>query len=374
MNLNKNNKPYTLTALAIVTAAVLFSTSVVRAQSPSPSKAKPSPWQDLGYNQVPEGVSTDVIPLFEGLNKSRGTWSFKGETSDGQSTTPFEGNLSVQGNPQAGMISMWQISLGWPAKDPDLTLSWVVMASPNWNKKTFDLRLFRIGPANPKEKIEKNNPAIKPTMFAGKWDLSSRRITWTEEDGLGAMAPNEPKKDESKPKQSFEMVVAADGSISIKNIKHLPQGQLVRGNVLVRTAKAPASVVNLTGKHTFKTAAEISDPRFQPWLPPQATEISVLGERGGHYARYKVSEADFMKFLDSLWKAKKEESAHDRQSMHGEGEPANPEKMAMRFKRAGWKPLNNAMTYYSPSKGSGAMTTYYFDRDAGIVYHDRGYW
>ncbi|MFT5107795.1 MAG: hypothetical protein ACI9UA_003429, partial [Pseudoalteromonas tetraodonis] len=27
-----------------------------------------------------------------------------------------------------------------------------------------------------------------------------------------------------------------------------------------------------------------------------------------------------------------------------------------------------------PSKASGAMTTYYFDREAGIAYHDTAYW
>ena len=36
------------------------------------------------------------------------------------------------------------------------------------------------------------------------------------------------KKDSSKPKQTFEMVVAADGKILIRNSKHAPQGQMVK--------------------------------------------------------------------------------------------------------------------------------------------------
>lgn len=60
--------------------------------------------------------------------------------------------------------------------------------------------------------------------------------------------------------------------------------------------------------------------------------------------------------------------------MAGEGEPANRERMARVFKAAGWEPLDNAITYYSPSKPSGAMTTYYYDREAEIAYHDTGYW
>ncbi len=170
------------------------------------------------------------------------------------------------------------------------------------------------------------------------------------------------------------MVVAADGKILIQNSKHVPQGQMASGKAIVRTGKAPAEPVTLTGKHSFKTVAEIADRRIKPCLPPQATEISLLSERGGHFARYKVAEADFMKFLDKLWEAKKDSSAHKRETMSGEGEPANRERMARRFKAAGWEPLDNAITYYSPSKPSGAMTTYYYDREAGIAYHDTGYW
>jgi hypothetical protein len=143
---------------------------------------------------------------------------------------------------------------------------------------------------------------------------------------------------------------------------------------IVRTGKAPAESVTLTGKHSFETVAEIADLRIKPCLPPQATEIALLSERGGHYARYKVAEADFMKFLDQLWEAKKDSSAHKRDMMAGEGEPANRERMARRFKAAGWEPLDNAITYFSPSKPSGAITTYYYDREAGIAYHDTGYW
>ena len=100
----------------------------------------------------------------------------------------------------------------------------------------------------------------------------------------------------------------------------------------------------------------------------------MLSERSGHLARYKVKETDFMRFLDELWEAKKDSSAHKRDEMSGEGEPANRETMAIYLKATGWKPLDNAITYFSPSKRSGAMTTYYYDREAGIAYHDAGYW
>ena len=363
----------TIAAWAIFTAAVLFTSLDAFAQSDPVTKEKTTTWQDLGYNELPEGFSTDMIPLFEGLNKSRGSWSFKGETTDGQTATPLQGNLLMQGNPQAGMIPMWKMDWGWPVDDPGQVISCVIMASPKSGLKAgFELGLIRIGPVNPS--VKKNDPGIQRTMFKGTWDLKNRTIAWVESDLPDRLSGQSAEKDSAKPKQTFEMIVAADGKISIQNSKHMLRGQMVSGKTIIRTGEAPVVAATHTGKHSFKTMAEITDPRIKPWLPSQATEISLLSERGGHIARYQVSEADFMKFMDKLWKAKGDSSAHKRESMSGEGEPAKPEAMSMRFKAAGWEPLDNATIYYSPSKGSGAMTTYYYDRAAGIAYHDRGYW
>ncbi|MFT4550332.1 MAG: hypothetical protein ACI9MB_004309 [Verrucomicrobiales bacterium] len=103
--------------------------------------------------------------------------------------------------------------------------------------------------------------------------------------------------------------------------------------------------------------ADVTDPRVTRCLPPGAGDIVLRSERGGHFARYMVSEKDFHHFLDGLWETNKDSSAHRREQMHGEGET-----------------VENAVQYYGPSKASGAMTTYYFDREAGIAYHDTAYW
>jgi hypothetical protein len=283
----------------------------------------------------------------------------------------LKGSLHIGGNPKSGMFPVWQMVWSWPADAPGHMINYNIMAGPR--KDGFDLMLIRIGPVkNPGPGNAK--PKVLPTPFQGTWNLENRKITWTERD-LPAGLPGQPaEKDASKPKQTFEMVVAADGKILIRNSKHSPAGQMTSGKAIVRTGNATAEPVTLTGEHRFKTAAEVLDRRIKPWLPPQATEISLLSERNGHYARYKVEEDHFMKFLDGLWEADKGRSAHKRDRMAGEGEPANRERMARRFKAAGWEPLDNAVTYYSPSQPSGAMTTYYYDREAGIAYHDTGYW
>ena len=35
-------------------------------------------WEDLGFDSAPEGFPTDEIALMDGLNTSRGAWSFSG--------------------------------------------------------------------------------------------------------------------------------------------------------------------------------------------------------------------------------------------------------------------------------------------------------
>ena len=360
--------PPKITALTMFAAAVLFTSLQAVAQSPPPKKA--TTWQDLGFNQLPAGFSTDLIPLFEGLNEARGTWSFEGKMAGDDEAAALIGSLQIGGNPKSGMFPAWQMAWSWPADDPGQTLIYNVMAGPR--KDGFDLMLIRIGPVkNPA--AENAKPRVLPTPFQGTWNLENRTITWTQRD-LPAGLPGKPtEKDASKSKQSFEMVVAADGKILIRSSKHVPPGQMTSGKTIVRTGKAPAEPITLTGAHRFKTAAEVLDRRIKPWLPPQATEISLLSERNGHYARYKVEEDHFMKFLDGLWEADKGSSAHKRDE-RAEGKPGSPESIAKRLKTVGQEPLGNFRVYYSPSKRSAAMTTYYYDREAGIAYHDRGYW
>ena len=138
--------------------------------------------------------------------------------------------------------------------------------------------------------------------------------------------------------------------------------------------EAPEQRQFLVGRHKFQSVDELADLRIKPWLPKQATDISVVSEGGGHFARYKVTENELKAFLDNLWKEQGDDSGHNRDSMSGEGQPATKERMVSRFDSLGWGPIENAVIFYSPSKRNGAMTTYYFDRQAGIAYHDCGCW
>lgn len=327
-------------------------------------------WLDLGLN-LPEDFPTDAISLFEGLNAAQGTWAFAGQRAGGDAAAPLQGSVKVVGVPQ-GMLPMWRLLWSWPADDPGLAIMHIIGAGPR--KDGFDLMLTQIGPI-PDPESKTPQPGIVPVIFQGRWDSQTRTLAWVE--GAPAGVPRQSSADDSlitKPKRSFEMVVGDDGRITIRNGKHMSDGQLLAARAGRRTADAPAQPEMLTGRHSFERVAEIADPRIKPWLPPQATEIALVSERGGHFARYKVGEREFLAFVDQLWEAGKDESAHEREAMSGEREPAKADQMVRRFGNLKWEPLENAVIYYSPSKSNGAMTTYYYDRKVGIAYHDRGYW
>lgn len=363
--------PFRMFVTRMVFIATVLLAPCVFAAEDSAAENTATTWLDLGLN-LPEDFPTDAIPLFEGLNAAQGTWAFDGQQAGGDAAATLQGSVKVVGVPQ-GMLPMWRLLWSWPADDPELAIMHIIDAGPR--KDGFDLMLTQIGPI-PDPESKTPQPGIVPVVFLGTWDSQTRTLTWVE----GAPVPGAPRQssaDDSlitKPKRSFEMVVGVDGRITIRNAKHMSTGQLLSARAGKRTADAAAQPEMLTGRHTFERVAEIVDPRIKPWLPPQATEISLFSEGGGHFARYRVGEQDFLAFVDQLWETGKDESAHEREAMSGEGEPAKADQMARRFGQLQWEPLENAVIYYSPSKSNGAMTTYYYDRKAGIAYHDRGYW
>lgn len=54
-----------------------------------------------------------------------------------------------------------------------------------------------------------------------------------------------------------------------------------------------------------------------------------------------------------------------------DGELGNPERIAKRLQTVGKEPLGNFRVCQGPSNRSAAMMTYFYDRKAGIAYHNR---
>lgn len=349
-----------------IAAAAVFSLAMPLVAEPEGTGEKPpaiSTWKDLGFDEAPDAYPTGQIPLFAALDKARGSWTFEGSSDGGQ----VDGALLVSGGFQGGRIPMWNLSLGWPAERPQQLIRYVVMASPE--PEGFELVLVRTGPFKPDD-LSRPEPAL----FRGEWDRDAGKVAWegiSKSDllpGLQDGAETGPAK-----RERLEMTVLETGAISIDSRGQAPAQRHFTATAVERTGKAPLPAV-APKQASYASTDAVLDQRLKRCLPPAAKRIKTRMERGGHFARYEVPEAEFHQFLDSLWEAAKDTSAHRRDEMHGEGEAVARKEIEQRFAAFGWKPLGDAVRYYSPSKSSGAMTTYYFDRKAGVAYHDTGYW
>lgn len=335
-------------------------------------------WKDLGFNGFPEGLPTDEIAVIESLNKGRGVWSFRGSVSRSDGTTPIQGKLEITGGAMNGMIPMWGMVLRWPLEDPQDAINYIVMIGPK--RTQVEMMLIRMGPMKIGPGGEPSKDAAmkaQRTPFEGTWNLKSRTVLWKERGmptNLPGNAASQKQEPAAKEKESFEMVFAANGQITIQNPKNTDGRLDIAGKVTARIGKPLAEEKLIFNKDIhYDTYGDISEPRVKQCLPPNAVEITLRLERGGHFARYKVSEEDFHNFLDGLWKTEESTSAHPG-DQRGEGKAADPKQLADRFERLGWTPFKKAIRYDSPSERNGAMTTYFYNREAGVAYHERGYW
>ena len=378
-----------IATMFLCTAALLPSSRQAVAQTPESQVS--ADWQALGWT-LPKNFSPDQIALFKGLNAARGTWSFKAETVDGETTTALSGNLVTTGGSQGGMASAWNLIWSWPAENPQHAIVENIVAMPEYKNQQFGLMLVRFGPVKYSAAQLKQKPRGLPTIFMGQWDAKKQTVSWTPRSLPGKQG-NQATTQEDAPTPSFKMVVAPTGKISIQNSENLPAGQISTGGATARTGEAPQKPGKpefLVGIHRFQKGSEISDPRIMRYLPAEATDIRLISDRNGHMAHYRISAEAFDTFLAEVWERYREEhAAHPKSWEHyskediaaarkgspvGRYEPRVRSTEIIFDKPIVWKPLENATRYGGPRKRSAAGATYYFDRETGIVCHDAGYW
>ncbi len=324
-------------------------------------------WSDLGFNGFPENLSTDEIAVVESLNRGRGEWTFEMSGHDPAKTQSVQGKLEIQGSAKLGMIPGWGLTLNWPIENPENMVHYAWMIAPERGK--IEMMLFQIGPI----KVGSDGKPTKDAMmkaqrkpFRGIWNPARRTVLWQEKE-LPKGLPVKTKQDESeiKEKGSFEMVLRSNGEITIQN--HTPASNVpsISGKATARISKPVAEEKLYFNKDIhFTSFSDISETHIKRFLPPNAVDITLHLQRNGHFANYKVSEEDFIKFLNVLWKKDKWEK----------GKAVSKKNMAKQFQNLGWDPLENAIIYSSPIQPNGAMTNYYFDAKAGIAYENTGYW
>ena len=378
-----------IATMFLCSAALLPSSRQAVAQTPESQVS--AEWKALGWT-LPKSFSPDQIALFKGLNAARGTWSCEAETVDGDTTTAQTGKLVITGGSQGGMASTWNLIWSWPVENPQHAIVENIVAMPEYQNQQFGLMLVRFGPVNYSNAQLKQMPKVQPTIFKGQWDAEKQTVSWTPR-GLPGKRGNKAVTKEDGPAPAFEMVVARDGKISIQNSENLPAGQISTGGATARTGEAPQKPEEpefLTGMHRFQKGSEISDPRIMRYLPVEATDIRLISDRNGHMAHYRIPTEAFDTFLAEVWKSYQEERATQPKSWEhyskediaaarkgspvGRYEPRVRSTEIIFDKPIVWEPLENATRYGGPRKRSAAGATYYYDKKAGIAYHDAGYW
>ena len=84
------------------------------------------------------------------------------------------------------------------------------------------------------------------------------------------------------------------------------------------------------GTFQYNSASEVNDFRVARYLPPKARNVTLKKLPGGHFAKYSISKADLMPFLDSLRDRYGQYSAWSRDDFH-EGEPVRIEEFDYRL-------------------------------------------
>ncbi|MFT5129182.1 MAG: hypothetical protein ACI8W8_002804 [Rhodothermales bacterium] len=163
----------------------------------------------------------------------------------------------------------------------------------------------------------------------------------------------------------------------------LKVGTLEAGEAYERQLQAYASDPILFGERSYASTAGVKDEKVEFYLPEKATDIQLFTQAAGHFARCTISEADFQAFLVKIWERYRSDHAKEAGwESYSEEEIARAKtgsqvgKVEFRdaVKQLGWKQLKNAVQYPGPRRRSYAGADYFYDRDAGIAYHDAGYW
>jgi hypothetical protein len=356
--------------LLLFTAMILFMTcGAIETFAQDKAAESQLTWKDLGFNGIPEGISTEELSIIKRLNEGRGTWTFEGSVSKENETLPVQGKLEIKGGSKMGMLPMWGLTIYWPPENPQNMINYVIMVAPERNQ--VGLSLFRIGPITVGADGKPSKDELMKTQrtpFEGTWDPERMTVLWKKKEmpeRLGGKKTAQQQEAQTKVLESFEMTLSLNGKVAIQNLMNASAGLAITGKAMDRMGEPVAKETLTYNKDIrYATVSDISEAHIKRYLPPKAVDITLNLQRNGHLARYKVSEKDFLSFLDDLWQGEERDK----------GVAVNMENRETHFDRLGWKPLENVISYHSPTKPNGAMSTYYFDAKTETVYENTGYW
>jgi hypothetical protein len=127
------------------------------------------------------------------------------------------------------------------------------------------------------------------------------------------------------------------------------------------------------GTFQYNSATDVNDFRVARYLSATARNISLKKFPSGQRAKYSISKANLLSYLDALWDEDGQHSTTSRDQLH-DGEPVSFDSVDHLFADSKWPALANPIEFHSPIARNGAGATYYFDATTDTVYQTAGYW
>jgi hypothetical protein len=103
------------------------------------------------------------------------------------------------------------------------------------------------------------------------------------------------------------------------------------------------------GTFPYTSAAEVNDFRVARYLPANAINITLMKYQNGYLAKYSISKADLLSYLDALWDNFGHQSATPRDQLQ-DGLPVSVDLVDHEFADLKWPALTNPLTFYSPEE------------------------
>ncbi|MAT69151.1 MAG: hypothetical protein CMJ58_06460 [Planctomycetaceae bacterium] len=128
------------------------------------------------------------------------------------------------------------------------------------------------------------------------------------------------------------------------------------------------------GESHYAQASRVDDKRVGYYLPPTATEITLLTRGNGYHARYRISRDELTEFLDAAWANADDANPDDREQLANSGREIDQRQFAHWFEAVEWPLPPRAVCLYGPIEPDGGGAIYYFDPAAGVVFQSTGYW
>lgn len=131
------------------------------------------------------------------------------------------------------------------------------------------------------------------------------------------------------------------------------------------------------GRFNYHRFEDIKDQRVERYLPPKATSISLFKdlEGSGYVARYQISEADLLEYVDGLWEKNGQHSASERVALGGGHGMTSEPRFNLLSSLVGQLPTETPRKQFaSPDEGDGGGARYYFFPETNEVFQFSSYW